>query len=125
MKEKKVFRMSYAITVSILLTAFVFCGCAMLKENERKKQEAKELLEKQKKDYTSLLSDLKGHKIEIGATSDEIKTLYGEPAEVFGSSSHNSEFYMWTYEYPDAAKKESFQPIRLYFNNEKLSYWSN
>lgn len=125
MKEKKFFCKSLKAFFLLLLAAAVFSGCAMLKDNALKKEQAKELLEKQKKNFASLRSDLKSHKIEIGASSEDIKSLYGEPSDTFGSSSNNSEFQMWTYEYPDAAKKDSYQPIRLYFNNNKLSYWTN
>lgn len=111
--------------VKVLLIAFVFSGCAMLRENAKNKERQKELLEKQKKDYESLRVDLRSRKIQIGMNPEEVKSLYGEPTETFGSSSHNSEFQMWTYEYPDAAKKDANEPIRLYFNNNKLSYWSN
>lgn len=111
--------------VLILFTACLFSGCAMLRENARTKAEAKELLEKQKKNFVALQTDLKSRKIEVGITSEEIKSLYGEPSDTFGSSSQMSQFQMWTYEYPDASKKQSWQPLRLYFSNGKLTYWSN
>ncbi len=116
---------NFSLFVKILTIAFLFSGCAMLAQNAKKKDEAKALLEKQKTNYASLQSDLKSHKTPIGITCEDIKLLYGEPTDTFGSSSVNSEFQMWTYEYPDAAKKEAYQPIRLYFNNNRLTYWSS
>jgi hypothetical protein len=111
--------------INIILIGFILSSCALLKENTKRKEQAKELLEKQKKNFTSLQTDLKSRKISLGITSDEIKLKYGEPTDTFGTASVMSQFQMWTYDYPDASKKESFQPIRLYFNNNKLTYWTN
>lgn len=97
----------------------------MFAANAKHREEARDLLQKKKENFVNLLSDLKTHKIQIGVSPEEIKSEYGDPEDTFGSSSDSSQFQMWTYEYPDAAKKESYQPIRLYFNNGKLSYWSN
>ncbi len=118
------FLKDYKRALSILLITFIFFGCAMMKENTKKKEEAKKLLEKQKKNYTSLATDLKSHKIKIGITSEEIEAQYGKPADNFDSSSEVSQFQMWIYEYPDAESKEGSTPIRLYFSNGKLSFWS-
>ncbi|MDP2939008.1 MAG: hypothetical protein Q8O13_02850 [Candidatus Omnitrophota bacterium] len=109
----------------IFLVVFNFCGCAIFKENAKKQEAAKAFLEKQKENFNSLKNDLKNRKIEIGTAIEDIKSLYGEPSDTFGTSSQMSEFQMWTYEYPDASKKEAYQPIRLYFSNGKLTYWTH
>ncbi len=115
----------YNLVLKILIIAFVFSGCAMLKENALKKEKTKERLEKQIKNFATLQSDLKSHKIATDANADEIKSAYGEPTDVFGSLSQTSQFQIWTYEYPDASKKDANQPVRLYINNNKLTYWTN
>jgi hypothetical protein len=115
----------FRIALNLLIIALLFSGCAMFKENAKKQEEAKQKLEKQKKNFFSLQSDLKSHKIEIGTKAEDIKAAYGEPSNTLDSSSHISQFQMWTYEYPDAAQREALQPIRLYFSDGKLSYWSS
>lgn len=111
--------------LSLLLITSLICSCAMMRENAKKKEEAKELLEKQKKNYTTLKADLKAHNIKTGTPAEEIESQYGKPSDTLDSSSEVSQFQMWSYEYPDADKKESWQPIRLYFSDGKLTYWSN
>ena len=104
---------------------FLLQGCAMMEANRKKQAEKMEKLEQQKKNYLVLKKDLEEKKVKIGTTQQEITERYGAPEDTFGTSSGDSNFALWFYEYPDASKDESNRPVRLYFNDKKLSYWTN
>lgn len=104
---------------------FVLQGCTMMEANRKKQAERIEKLEQQKNNYNTLKKDLADKKVQAGTTEEEITERYGSPQDTFESSSGSSSFALWYYEYPDAGKNQSYNPVRLYFNDKKLLYWSN
>ncbi|MDP3143018.1 MAG: hypothetical protein Q8N14_03605 [Candidatus Omnitrophota bacterium] len=97
----------------------------MMEANRKKKEEKLEEIKKQKDNYFALLKDLQNKKVGIGAGLEIFEKEYGRPQDTFGSSGGVSNFVLWTYEFPDASKDEALRPIRLYFNDQKLTYWTN
>jgi len=116
---------SFKGLIFVLCMIFLFQGCAMLEANRKKKEEKMEEIKKQKEHYTALLKDLQKKKVGAGTSMETFEEKYGKPQDTFGSSSGTSNFMLWSYEYPDSGKEESFQPVRLYFNDGKLTYWTN
>ncbi|MFZ5800234.1 MAG: hypothetical protein ACOY3D_02515 [Candidatus Omnitrophota bacterium] len=110
----------------ILCVALVFSGCAMLESSRKKKEEQLEKIEKQKEKYLRLRKDLNDRKIRVGDAQEDVRDKYGEPDDTFSSASEVSNFSLWTYEFPLVDNRETdFRPVRMYFNNGKLSYWTN
>jgi Flp pilus assembly protein TadB len=106
----------------------VLQGCAMMEASRKQKAERLEKIEQQKENYQALKKDLDEKKVKVGTTQSEIRERYGEPNDTFGTASGVSNFALWYYEFPDAGQGsgqgDSYSPLRLYFNDKKLSYWS-
>ena len=109
----------------IFVLALTVCGCAMMQERAKKQEEAKVVLEKKKQSFLDLEAALKTHELKAGATVEAVTSRYGAPDDTFGSSSEVSSFQVLTYEYPVISEKDTYQPMRLYFSDGKLAYWSN
>lgn len=115
----------FSFVILALCFSLFFSGCAMMEESRRKKEEQLEKIEKQKEKYLLLRKDLHNRKIRVGDLQEDFRGKYGEPDDTFSSASEVSNFSLWTYEYPLADKESDFRPVRMYFNNGKLSYWTN
>jgi len=110
----------------ILFLAIACAGCSLF-ENKELLNKKKEELELKKKNFAALSEKLSTQSLKKGTTTQEIRDTYGEPDDIFQSQSSVSSFAIWTYEQVLDEKEEGmgFQPIRLYFNNNKLSSWKN
>lgn len=111
--------------IFVFCILFVFQGCAMMETNRKKQEELVLRQEKQKQNYLRLWKDLQAGKIIVGASPKEIQNKYGEPLDILDSSSSISNFSLWTYEHPDDKKRETYRPVHMYFNNGKLTFWTN
>ncbi len=109
------------ICLVFLLTSTL--SCSFLRDQE-KLDKAKEAVELKKKHYASLQDNVRSNSLQKGMTPPAIKELFGEPDDIFQSGSIISSFQIWTYEKVMEQKDEKdWNPIRLYFNNNKLINW--
>ena len=121
-RHKKEVTIKTRIYVSILWLCVLCCGCATTSQAQ------KELAEKnmlQAENYQRLITDMATRKISEGQSSSAMRGLYGEPEHIYQSTSSLSTLEVWTYDLPREESELFNRPIRLYFNNGKLSSWSN
>jgi len=111
--------------IFILCLIFLFQGCAMMEANRKNKEEKIEMLRKQKENYLALAKDLRDKKVGIGTSQEVIEEKYGKSEDTMTSASNVSNFALCIYEHPDASKDEAYRPIHLYYNDRKLTYWTN
>ena len=108
------------LIILLLVSTSYYSGCSMLSFQDKIKKE-KEALVKKEQDYQTLKSDLSSGLIKLGTTKDEIKEKYTmpEPEEVFVSGSSMSQMEVWSYD-----GSGTHNPLKLYFENQKLISWS-
>lgn len=105
-----------SIKVVIIILSSLCCGCYSLSAEQ--KQQKKLLLEAKKEHYQQLLASLRDQKITKGATAESIRQRFGEPDDIFSSGSNVSNLQIWTYEkITSVQEEETWDPIKLYFNN--------
>ena len=106
-----------------LLLALSTAGCS-LTQHKNKVTERKERIAKKQENYSNLHQELSNQTIKIGTGTEAVKKLFGEPDDVFRSSSSVSNFEIWTYEkLLKDGDKDNWNPIRLYFDNGQLVNW--
>ncbi len=99
-------------------------GCAFL-QNQEKLLKEKETIALKKEKYEDLHAKITAHALQKGTSLQTIKKSFGEPDDIFQSASATGSFQVWTYEkVMDKKDEESWQPIRLYFDNNKLVSWN-
>ena len=111
---------------AIVLTALILSagGCSALAPSQTKVQKRQEAAEKALR-VGQLYDDILARVIQVGMSQDDIKSRYGEPEDMFRSSSSVSSMEIWTYERTPAGQYDAFQaPIRLYFQDQKLLQWN-
>ncbi|MFC1704417.1 hypothetical protein ACFL1E_06555 [Candidatus Omnitrophota bacterium] len=81
-------------------------------------------MELQESRYNKLRDDILAKNIFTGQTCEDIRALYEEPQDIYRSTSSVSSLEIWTYDLPSPTKDFFVRPIRLYFNDCKLSSWS-
>ncbi len=113
--------MTRRIIIALCLTCFLF-GCASFREKREEEREKREL---QEENYQKLRTDSKEKNLFLGQTCENIVTLYGEPEDVFRSSSDVSSLEIWTYDTVLGENQLFDRPIRLYFSNCELTSWTN
>jgi len=100
-------------------------GCAHFKEKVKRELEEKKKVEERKEFYATLTSNIKKGSIKEGSTTAEVRELYGEPTDTFRSGSSVSSMDIWTYEkVMENPNDQDWQPVRLYFANDKLLRWT-
>ncbi len=120
--RKQKFFMPLSVLFFILFIGMV--GCSSFNTGLDKTTQ-KELIELKKKYFTQLRSDLASKAITLGTNSEKIRERYGEPDDKFSSGSTSSHSEIWTYEKVMVKESlESANPIRLYFENNKLISWN-
>jgi len=111
--------------VFFLSLACCIAGCSMFQESQESKKEALEKAQLKKKNFEALYQQLAANSIKTGTTTQDIRSLYGDPDDIFKSGSSASSMEIWTYEKLLANPKDpSWDPIRLYFNDGKLVSWN-
>ena len=106
----------------LLLSIIFFSGCLTPNKNLAQK---KVKIEEKKKHFMDLRKDITLNEVVAGMQTETIRESYGTPDDIFTSGSSTSHFEVWTYEYVnDKPSNEDFNPIRLYFTNNKLISWN-
>lgn len=101
---------------------FIF-GCTFL-PNEQTAKAKKELLAQKEQRFENLRRAILTGSLQEGMTSGELRQQYGEPDDIYVSSSSVSCLEIWSYEGIIMPKADSdWQPIRLYLDNDKLITW--
>jgi hypothetical protein len=113
------------IHVMLMSTVVLTAGCSLLRE-DKALAEKKETIEQKKKYYTTLAGDIAEGNLKKGATTRTVRTLYGAPDDSVFTDSGTSRFEIWTYErIMKTVDDTDWQPIRLYFNDQKLVSWQH
>jgi len=102
-----------------------FAGCTMFRD-PGDIEEKMRMIEEKKQNYAALREALVTKTIPQGYSTQKIKDIFGSPDDVYRSSSSSSQFEIWTYEKvltPGEAESDSWEQIRLYFNNDRLVSW--
>ena len=111
--------------VLLILPVLLLCagGCALFDRQEEKSLRL-ERAEQKKRNYDALYQAIVSNSLRKGLTTREVQRLYGEPDDVFSSGTTSSRLEVWTYtKVKEPGEKETWQNIRLYFDNGKLISW--
>lgn len=122
MNNHRLFQLTAALLIFLGIPSF--CGCATVKQLKADHEARKKEVVRQKESYLELKRNIHNGKLKLGDLSHDIKEIYGPPADIFYSNSNGNSFQIWTYNIAkDKLSNESFDPILLYINNEKLINW--
>lgn len=111
------------IFINFLLGIFLcFLGCATV--NSEDKTTAKTEVQEKMKRFEKLQDNVSSGTLQAGLLVKDMRTLYGEPDDIFSSGSSTGQFEIWTYEEVSVKNKPTGHPIRLYINNGKLVSWT-
>ena len=82
-------------------------------------------IENRKKQYDDLIAALQRKTIGKGTAPSTVRTLFGEPDDIFQSGFSMSNIEIWTYMNVPVSKEEAndLKPVKLYFNDAKLVEW--
>ena len=111
--------------VFLLIFLFTTLSCSLF-QNKEKLEKAKEIVELKKRNYAALQKSVRNNSLTKGTPPEAIRESFGEPDDIFYSGSSISSFQIWTYEkIMNNPRDISWDPIRLYFNNNQLESWKN
>lgn len=114
----------FIYAVLVLTLGSGAAGCSTVQRYKDHRQAERDEIERQKNNYLALKHDIAMNVLKAGADSQAIKEKYGPPSDIFYSNSSGSSFQVWTYNISrDKLSNQSFIPILLYINNEKLISW--
>ncbi len=104
----------------LMLSLLPLTGCAT--DEKEKKLTA---IQDRKKQYEDLIAALQRKTIGKGTAPSTVRTLFGEPNDIFQSGFSESSIEIWTYMNVPVSKEEAndFKPVKLYFNDSKLVEW--
>ncbi len=116
----KIIILSYCFVAILTMS-----GCAdfrnKISADKKKKEEISAL---KKKNYETLIKSLANNSLLKGAQTEKVKEMFGEPDDILLSGSAVGKFEVWTYE---KVQEKNYtpdrQPIRLYFDGNKLINW--
>lgn len=107
----------------VLLSGFPL-GCSTLKNHQIKKQTKQSEINLKKSNFLALKQAVSTRTLRNGALSEDLKTKYGPPDNIFYSGSGLSSFQVWTYNIKkDKLADTTTAPILLYLENDKLVNW--
>jgi len=106
--------MSKIFLAILVLSLFAF-GCASVSKCTSNEQPEKVYQASTGILKVQLSSDLRSNKIGLGSTWDQIKSVYGEPDDVLVSNCSVRAIY----------RPEKLKNITLWFDDGKLTSWSN
>ena len=99
----------------VLGFSLVLCGCASVSKCTQNQQPVKIYPVSTTALKVELSGDLRSNKIGIGFTLDQIKSAYGEPDDVLVTACTIRATY----------RPEKLKSITLWFDDGKLTGWSN
>mgnify|MGYP001618616683 FL=1 len=99
-------------------------GCATIRDIKKRQSSRREQREVRKNNYLNLQRAIATNTIRTGMAAQELKKEFGEPDDIFYSSSNISSFQIWTYQkVVENPGDKDWNPIRLYFESDKLISW--
>lgn len=104
------------------LLVLLVSGC-VTPTDTKTRPNPKQVLELKMKNFQALDRAIKTNAIQSDMTTEQIRTSYGEPDNIFSSGSTTGEFEIWAYERIAEKSADPLRPVRLYFNNNKLISW--
>ncbi len=100
---------------ALLGVLLMLCGCASVSKCTSTQAPVKIYQASTNLLRAQLSGDLRSNKITIGSTLDEIKSVYGEPDDVLVTGCSIRAIY----------RPEKTKSITLWFDDAKLTGWSN
>lgn len=99
-------------------------GCATIREIKKRQSSREEQRAMRKNNYLNLQRAIATNTIRTGMAAQALKKEFGEPDDIFYSSSNISSFQIWTYQkVVENPGDNDWNPIRLYFESDKLISW--